>query len=466
MSNGTPTIPEYITVHLGAPDSPAENVTLPFSDYIANVASSEIFPTWPESALRANIYAQISFALNRVFTEYYRSRGYDFDITNSIAIDQSFVKGRDIFENIQDIVSEIFNDYIRRQGFVEPLFASYCDGEEVSCNGLSQWGTVTLAEQGLSPYEILTYYYGDNIDIVQDAPIAGNGVSAPAFALRIGSGGDDVRTVQVRLNRISDNYPAIPKISDPNGIFSFSTEDAVKKFQEVFGLAVDGIVGKSTWYTIQNIYNAVKRLNSVNSEGLRLEDVTNLFPEVLSLGSSGVGVSNLQYYLNYLSAFYDTIPPVSIDGAFGPSTQTAVIDAQRTFGLTPDGVVGEATWNAIYDAYIGIVSTIPQQYVDGNTVPFPGVILSVGAESDSVRLLQEYLNFISDYYPEIPPVNPTGYFGYRTQESVAAFQRLYGLNPDGVVGPVVWNGITDLYSDLYNGSRHNAGQYPGFEIGS
>ena len=146
-----PTIPETITVHLGAPDSAAPNVTVPFLDYISNVASSEIFPTWPENAIRANVYAQISFALNRVFTEFYRSRGYDFDITNSTAYDQSFVNQRDIFENIQAITSDVFNSYIRRQGNFEPLFAQYCDGIEVQCNGLSQWGSVALANEGLTP---------------------------------------------------------------------------------------------------------------------------------------------------------------------------------------------------------------------------------------------------------------------------------------------------------------------------
>ena len=208
----TPVIPEFITVHLGPPDSSAENVTLPFSDYIANVASSEIYPTWPESAIRANIYAQISFALNRIYTEYYRSRGYDFDITNSIAIDQSFVNGRDIFSNVNQIVLDIFDNYIVRQGNVEPLFATYCDGEEVICDGLSQWGSVSLAEQGFSPYDILTYYYGNDIDIVTDAPIQGIRESYPGVPLRVGSVGDDVRTLQIRLNRISDNFSAIPKI--------------------------------------------------------------------------------------------------------------------------------------------------------------------------------------------------------------------------------------------------------------
>lgn len=465
MPTTIPYIPEFITVHLGPPDSDAPNVTVPFVDYIANVASSEIYPTWPESAIRANMYSQISFALNRIYTEYYRSRGYDFDITNSTATDQSFVYGRDIFSNINQIAREIFTDYISRQGNVEPLYAQYCDGIEVSCDGLSQWGSVSLAEQGYSPYDILTYYYGDDIDIVTDAPISGISASVPRFALRLGSTGDDVRTVQIRLNRISDNYPEIPKISPPFGIFSYDTEDSVKKFQEIFNLTPDGIIGKATWYTIQKIYNSVKRLNEINSEGIRLEEISKQFSEVLREGDYGVGVSALQYYLNYISDFYDTIPQVAIDGVFGPATTEAVIALQNVFGLVPDGIVGENTWNALYNAYIGIVRTIPLKYVEGNAIPFPGVFLRSGVESESVRVLQEYLNYISEFYREVPSVTPTGYFGTRTTEAVMAIQRLFGTAADGIVGPVTWNNIAGLYSDLYNGSRLSTDQYPGYEIG-
>lgn len=460
-----PIIPEFITVHLGAPDSDAPNVTVPFVDYVANVASSEVYPTWPESALRANMYAQISFALNRIYTEYYRTRGYDFDITNSIAIDQSFVNGRDLFDNVYEIARELFTSYIRRQGFIEPLYAQYCDGIEIQCDGLSQWGSLSLAEQGYSPYDILTYYYGDNIDIVTDAPVGGISASLPAYPLQLGSTGDDVRQIQIRLNRISDNFSAIPKINTPFGVFTDDTAAAVRAFQSAFNLTPDGIVGPSTWYTIQQIYNSVKRLNDLNSEGLSLSDVSQQFPGALREGDNNLGVSSLQYYLSYLSDFYNTIPRVSVDGIFGPSTTEAVIAAQNTFGLTPDGVVGEETWRRIYNAYIGIVSTIPLQYVEGNTVPFPGVFLRVGSESDAVRLLQEYLNYISGYINEIPPVNPTGYFGARTEESVIAFQNYYGIPATGVVGPVAWGGITSLYSDLFNGNRLNEGQFPGFEVG-
>ena len=212
MPNTTPTIPEYITVHLGPPDSNAPNVTVPFADYIKNVASSEIFPTWPESAIRANIYAQISFALNRIYTDYYGSRGYDFDITNSIGIDQSFVNGRDIFENVSQIVDQIFNDYIVKGDSIEPFFAAYCDGREIQCQGLEQWGTVDLANQGLTPFEILQYYYGDDIELIQDVPIGEFSESFPQMPLYVGSKGEDVKTLQLRLNRISKNYPSIPKI--------------------------------------------------------------------------------------------------------------------------------------------------------------------------------------------------------------------------------------------------------------
>lgn len=460
-----PTIPEFITVHLGAPDESAPNVTLPFADYISNVASSEIYPTWPESAIRANIYAQTSFALNRIYTEFYRSRGYDFDITNSTTFDQSFVNGRNIFENIGRISSDIFNSYIRRQGNVEPLFAGYCDGIEVTCPGLSQWGSVTLANQGFSPYEILTYYYGNNIDIVSNVGIDGADSSAPAVPLSLGSSGDDVRVLQLRLNRISDNYPSIPKIAAIDGIFAEDTDAAVKRFQEIFGLDPDGVVGNATWYTVVRIYNAVKKLNELDSEGIRLDEVTKQYPGALSLGSQGLGVSNLQYFLLYLSQFYSSISPVTIDGVFGNQTRESVISAQNTFGLTPDGVVGELTWNAIYNAYRGITSTIPLQYIEGNVLPYPGLLLRIGSDNDSVLLLQQYINVIASVFPEVNSVELTGYFGPQTDSAVKAIQTLSGLEPNGLVGAITWSAITSLYSDIVNGSRLNDGQFPGFDIG-
>ena len=466
MNARIPVIPSSITVHLGAPDSNAPNVTLPFPEYIANVASSEIYPTWPENAIRANIYAQISFALNRVYTEYYRTRGYDFDITNNTAYDQYFVNGRDLFENISQLVSELFDSYIARQGSVEPLFAQYCNGTTVTCEGLSQWGTVELANQGYTPYEILQYYYGDDINIVTDTPVEDITASLPDRLLRLGTAGDDVRQVQIRLNRISDNYPSIPKIAIPDGVFSFDTEAAVRRFQEVFSLPADGIVGKSTWYAIQFIYNAVKRLNELDSEGITLSEVTQQYTPGLGPGSSGIEVQNIQYLLSYLAEFYNTVPPVAIDGVYGPATTAAVSAFQQTFDLPVTGEVSFDTWDVLYRTYLGFIETIPFRYVEGNVLPYPGVPLRLGAEDDSVRVLQEYLNYLAGFFDELPTVNVTGYFGTQTRQAVLAFQRLQGITPTGTVAAVTWNAITSLYSDLYNGSRLGEGQYPGYEVGA
>lgn len=459
-----PVIPSSVTVHLGAPDEQAENVTLSFADYIANVASSEIFPTWPESALRANIYAQISFALNRIYTEYYRTRGYDFDITNDIRYDQSFVNGREYFENIGQIVDEIFTSYVRRNGAVEPLFAQYCDGVETTCGGLSQWGTVTLANQGLTPFEILQYYYGDNIGIVTDTPVQNIDASAPQIPLRLGSGGDEVRSIQIRLNRISDNYPSIPKIAIPDGVFSFDTENAVRRFQEVFSLTPDGIVGPATWYRIQLIYNAVKRLNELDSEGIKLNEVTQQYERELSEGDTGTQVINVQYLIAYLSQFYNTIPRVTVDGIYGSATADAVRSLQRTFELPITGSVDFETWDVMYRTYIGFLEAIPFKYIEGNILPYPGVPLRRGAESETVRLLQEYINYIAQFYSEIPTLPVTGYFGTQTETAVITLQSIFGIEPNGTVAAATWDAITNLYSDLYNGTRLGEGQYPGYEI--
>ncbi len=466
MDANLPVIPASITVHLGAPNENAPNVTLPFVDYIANVASSELYPTWPENALRANIYAQISFALNRVYTEYYRTRGYDFDITNNTAYDQYFVRDRDLFENVVQLVSELFDSYIVRQGSIEPLFAQYCNGTTVTCNGLSQWGTVSLANDGYTPYEILQYYYGNDINLVTDTPVMSITSSLPDRLLRLGTAGDDVRQIQIRLNRISDNYPSIPKIAIPDGVFSFDTEDAVRRFQEVFSLPADGIVGKSTWYAIQFIYNAVKRLNELDSEGITLSEVTQQYTRELSQGAQGTEVQNIQYLLSYLAEFYSTIPSVAIDGIYGPSTTSAVSAFQETFDLPVTGNVDFDTWDVLYRTYLGFLATIPFRYVEGNILPYPGIPLRLGSDADEVRVLQEYLNFVSRFYDEIPSVNVTGYFGNQTREAVLAFQRLEGIPPTGTVASVTWNALADQYSDLYNGSRLGEGQYPGFAVGS
>ena len=349
----TPYVPQRITVHLGAPGSNAQNVTVSFIDYVKNVASSEIYPTWEESALRANILAIVSFALNRVYTEFYRSRGYDFDITSSTAYDQFFVNGRSYFTNVARLVDDLFNDYLRRPGFVEPLAAKFCNGTTVTCEGLSQWGSQNLAKQGYNSTQILRSYYGD-VEIVTDAPIRGITSSYPGIALRRGFSGPSVVVVQASLNRISQNYPSIPKISPVDGIFGAQTEAAVRRFQEVFDLEPDGVVGKATWYALVRIYTAVTSLSELRSQGQRFYSISWATTNPINRGDTGVKVEHLQYMLSVLSAYIPEIPPVTVDGVFGSATENAVLAAQRRFGLPQTGVVNAETWDEIYDQFSGI----------------------------------------------------------------------------------------------------------------
>ncbi len=460
-----PRIPEQIVVHIGSPDSDGMNVTESFADYIKNVASSEIYPTWPEEALRANILAQISVALNRVYTEFYRSRGYNFDITSSPAYDQTYIYGRDIFGNISEIVDEIFDSYIRRQEFIEPLFATFCDGIEVSCDGLSQWGSVELANQGLDYFSILQSYYGNDIVIERDVPVENIPSSAPPVTLREGDTGRDVELVQRKLNRISTNYPGIPKIYPADGFFDSSTTDAVRKFQEVFGLDQDGLVGRATWNQIQFIYNAVKKLYTVNSEGIRITDVSTRFSDTLSEGSSGEGVLTVQYYLSYIALFVPTVVEAAMDGSFGPVTANAVRSFQRTYGLPETGEVDRATWDRMETVYYEIVSEIDYEFFGGRILPFPGRILREGIEGNDVRVLQEYLNYLSGSYPEIPRTNVDGVFGPSTAEQVRRFKERFDIpGAEDRVNAPAWNAIASIYDDLYNGESVNEGQYPGYDI--
>jgi len=254
-------IPEYVIVHDGPPsDSSANDYYVRYRDYIKNVASSEIYATWPDAALRANILAIMSFTLNRVYTEWYRNKGYDFTITSSTAFDHKFVYGRNIFSNISNIVDEMFNSYLSRPNVRQPILTQYCDGQRVSCpNWLTQWGSKYLADQGYSTIEILRYYYGSSMYINTADEISGVPASWPGSNLEVGSTGDKVRMLQEQLNRIARNYPALPTIA-VDGIYGSATKAAVEKFQSIFGLPVTGIVDFRTWYRISEIYVAVSRI--------------------------------------------------------------------------------------------------------------------------------------------------------------------------------------------------------------
>ena len=353
-----PSIPRQITVHLGPPNQAAENVTVSFPDYIKNVASSEIYPTWSNAALRANILAQISFALNRVYTEYYPSRGYDFDITSSTATDQKFIKGRSTFENVDRLVDELFNSYIRRKGYIEPLSARFCNGTTVTCDGLSQWGSEDLAQQGYNSLEILQRYYGDDIELVTNVPVLDISESFPG-TLRKGDSGEEVVVLQAMLNRISQNYPAIPKIQPTDGIFGNRTESAVKKFQQIFNLTPDGIVGRATWYKLVFLYVGVTDLSELLSEGQTYYQVKPPSSgNPLQEGDTGIAVSGLQYFLSVVGQVNTNIPPLTIDGVYGPATRRAVIAFQNSYGLPASGAVDLDDWLRLYDEYLAVAKTI------------------------------------------------------------------------------------------------------------
>ena len=441
-------VPTSITVHLGAPNERTDNIRVPYIDYIKNVVCSEIYPTWPNNSLLANIYTIQSFTLNRVFTEYYRTRGYEFDITNNTAFDQAFVPGRKYFEPISDMVDMVFNTYIVRNGQVQPLAAQYCSGNGVTCAGLSQWGTVSLANQGYSTISILRYYFGQDVSLVYNAPTAPNIPSYRGTPLQLGSAGADVRTIQRELNRISANYPAIPRIANVSGVFDAATRNAVIVFQQIFGLAVDGVVGKQTWYKLKYIYNGVKNLSEIYSEGLIISEVERVFSNVLRQGDRGIAVRTIQYYLNFIGQFNDSLTiDIAEDGIFGPATKRAVEAFQRYYGLTVDGIVGRNTWNAVIEAYNDILRSLPADFTGYSSLLYPGYYITRGASGRIVEQLQTFLRVIAQNNSAIPSVTVDGVFGPQTQAAVIAVQNWFDLEPDGVVGPITWNAIITLYNE-------------------
>ncbi len=453
-------IPTYITVHLGRPDSNAENITVPFLYYLKNVASSEIYPTWPVEALKANIWAQTSLALNRIYTEWYPSQGYDFDITNSTAFDQAFVKDRNIFDSISEIVNETFNEYIQKSNYQEPYYAEYCDGKIASCPGMKQWGTLSLANQGYSALEILRYYYGNDIRIRESNNIEDAQASYPGI-LRIGSSGQEVFEMQEFLNAIAVNYPIIPVIFPVNGVFEENTEAAVRAFQRQFNLNVDGVVGKATWYKISYIYAAVRKLAELGSIG-RIEDLySGQYPGTpLRQGDRGVEVQLLQFYLSSISVFYPQIPNVTIDGIFGQNLLKAVLNFQQNFGLIDDGIVGRSTWEKIYAVY----ETLSDKIVPEENIPaYPGRTFQQGSSGEEVLRIQRALNTISTQYPGIPMLVEDGFFGSATTTAVRAFQRQFSLTVDGIVGELTWNKIFEISALIEEGELNGEDMppYPG-----
>ena len=453
-------IPKNITVHLGKPAASARNVTVSFRDYIANVASSEVYPTWPEQALRANIHCQISLALNRIYTEWYPSKGYTFNITNSTSYDQYYVHGRTVFDVMVRITDDIFNTYLRKRGTVNPYYSEYCDGKSVTCPGLKQWGTVTLANQGRTALQILKYYYGNDIEIVRTNNIQSIPQSYPGSPIRQGDSGTAVFTLQRQLNRITKDYPFLGKLT-VDGVFGSRMAATVKAFQKQFNLTADGVVGRQTWYKISYIYVSVKDLAELTSEGEvssgTLSDGT-WGGTVLRTGSTGSSVEQLQFWLNTLAQYESSIPSLTVDGVYGTGTANAVRAFQRKYGLTVDGVVGRATWTEVYDQFRSIQSD------NGTPNAYPGTALREGASGQNVRLVQFWLKIARTVYSSLSNVTVDGKFGSATTAAVRRFQTYFGLTSDGVVGRTTWNKLYEVYNDIANkllSSSLRPGEYPG-----
>ena len=453
-------VPKNITVHLGRPAASARNVTVSFRDYIANVASSEVYPTWPIEALKANIHCQISLALNRIYTEWYPSKGYTFNITNSTSYDQYYVHGRTVFDVMVKLTDDIFNTYIRKTGTVNPYYSEYCDGKSVTCPGLKQWGTVTLANQGRNALSILKYYYGSDIEIVRTSNIQSIPRSYPGSPLRRGDRGTAVFTLQRQLNRITKDYPFLGKLT-VDGVFGSRMAATVRAFQKQFNLTADGVVGRQTWYKISYIYVSVKDLAELTSEG---ETASGTLSDgtwggtVLRTGSTGSAVEQLQFWLNTLAQYESSIPSLTVDGVYGTGTANAVRAFQRKYGLTVDGVVGQTTWSSLYDQFRSIQSD------NGTPNAYPGTALREGASGQNVRLVQFWLKIARTVYSSLSNVTVDGKFGSATTAAVRRFQTYFGLTSDGVVGRTTWNKLYEVYNDIANkllSSSLRPGEYPG-----
>ena len=439
-----PVVPNTITVHLGKPDEAARNITIPFTDYLSNVASSELYPTWPRNALIANIYTIISFALNRVYNEWYPSKGYNFDITSSPSFDQTYIENRSTYENIENIVEEIFNNYVVKGNQVQPYFTTYCDGRVKTCNGLSQWGSVTLANQGKTPLEILKNYYGNDINIKYDAPV-GDGVSSyPGFTLSLGSFGNPVLEMQRDLRRIRKNYPAIPDIKNDLGIYDQETQEAVKKFQEIFNLPVTGVVDKGTWYKIKYVYTSVKKLSDLYSEGLSEYEATFLYNDELKYGDTGIEVEYIHYFLNAIAFLDPDIPRLPTNSIYGNNTVEMVKAFQQKYKLPVTGVFTYADFKVLIDTYDNILKSFPSEYQDYVSELYPDYFLTRGMSGEDVRRFQKFLLAICRYDHSIPGVRVNGIFDELTENSVLKLQKDYGFDENGIVGPLLWRKVVEL----------------------
>ena len=435
--------------------------------------------SWPEEALRANIIAQVSLALNRIWTEWYPSRGYSFNITGSPGYDQAYVNGRTVFAVMERLTAELFSTFVQRSGDAEPYFTEYCDGKTVTCPGMKQWGTVDRAREGMNALQILRYYYGNRVQLVTTDNIAAIPSSYPGSPLRRGSTGTNVRILQKQLSRIARDYPSFGKPA-VTGTFDEATENSVKKFQKQFSLTADGVVGRATWNKVSFIYVSVKDLAELTSEGETAEGTQSAggWPgTVLRRGSTGSSVEQVQFWLSDLAQFDSSLVRVTVDGSYGAATERAVRAFQQKQSLTADGVVGQRTWNALYAAWVDAQSDLGGTAWPGTAlrrgaagmevrlVQFwlrlankigaanvaPGQFTTTtraGSSGTAVRAVQYYLRRLAAYYSDVPRVAVDGKFGAATTRAVKAWQSRAGLTVDGVVGRLTFQSLYDAAQAL------------------
>lgn len=435
-------IPEFITISIGELGCDGEIITIPFIDYIKNVSCSCVYPTWREEAIKANVYSIISFALNRIYTDWYRSKGYGFEITSSSKNDQMYVKGRNLFRNVCDIVDEVFDSCIKISGIDQP-FLSRCYNLTNIERRLSRWGSLDLAEDGLDALEILKKYFGENIEITKVRDVGGIVKKYPNTELSINSKGDDVKFIQRALNFIGSRYTGITKIPEEDGVFGKYTERAVMDFQKIFNLNVDGIVGNKTWNKISLLYALTKKIFGSGSDDFEYNS------NFLKIGSEGQEVKNVQKSLNSILGNYKFFNNLEEDGYFGKKTENAVKKFQEIFGLVVDGVVGKNTYDRIkyvekninnlksfIDKQLNNISVKNKNEDARIVLSEEDIIIPIkfGDSGENVKQLQVELNNLSNYYGFLSKVAEDGMFGNKTYEMVRKFQEKFSLLQDGIFG--------------------------------
>ncbi|MBR5322634.1 MAG: peptidoglycan-binding protein [Clostridia bacterium] len=450
---GLPGVPAYITVHLGKADEIAENVTVSFPDYIKSVASTTLPPDIPEEALCAVMYAQISRALYRISERIYRKMGYGFDITDNPDTDLAFEYNGAVFSNVNEIADRIFNEYIAGDFGIWPLNAEICYNG-VTCRGISVEGSIAMAENGRTCEEILEYYFGRKFGIVRNATVRGlQNFFLFNYPMYQGQTGSDVSGLQIALNRIAANYEEMPYIKTADGVYGEDTVMAVSKFQRIFDLPISGNVEKNTYYKLLYVFDSIYKLNYLALQMVEFSDIPTEPPTKLKYGDVGNQVKLLQYYLNFISAFEPSIPPLQIVGVFGEKTYRSVVSFQEMFGFEPDGVVTEPLWRVLVDVYYGLYSSLPHSVFSETARPYGGNILVSGSVGIDVRYLQKYLAKVAEINRRLPEISLNGKFDEQTENAVRVFQQIFRIKESGVVTSTTWNLLSEVYNAIVAGEQ-------------